>query len=80
MLECFLVVALTQNGNVVARNLASVREVPESRIEMRMALEAGRRTGDTARFVARHDRDGYKYGYDCGGGWIDRGVKQSDVF
>lgn len=81
MVECFLVVALSINGDVISRNFNSYREIPEDRIEMLMALEAGRNGAFSADFLRANDSKlGYTYGYDCGKGWVDQGIAQEDVF
>lgn len=81
MVECFLVVALSINGDVISRNFNTYREIPEERAELLMALEAGRNGAFTANFLrANNSKLGYGYGYNCGKGWVDQGIAEEEVF
>lgn len=79
MLQCLLVVALTQTGNVGTRNMSVLSEVPPRHVEVIMAVEAGRRRAAMEAHVAGTP-DEYAYGYDCGDGWNDRGLAEAEVF
>lgn len=80
MMECFLVVALEMNERIITRTLSYLDNVPAQRIEFTMAIEAGRRSGHMA--IIQQNPESYKniYGYDCGEGWVNKGVAKTDVF
>lgn len=79
MLECLLVVALSGQGDTGTRNWAVLSDVPEARVEMVMAVEAGRRRAAAEARLAR-TLDAYAYGYDCGDGWRAHGLEEAEVF
>ena len=81
MVECFLVVALSVNGAIISRNFNTYPEIPEERTEFVMALEAGRNGAFTANFLRENSSKlDYTYGYNCGEGWVDQGISESEVF
>lgn len=80
MLECFLVVAMSYNGVVLGRSFETIPNVPEQSVQMVMSFESGRGGATQAALNPALSAGERVYGYDCGEGWVDRGLKQTDVF
>lgn len=80
MLECFLVVAMSYNGVDIGRSFETIRDVPAEKASMMMAFAAGQGRATHSQINPRTIVSESRYGYDCGSGWVDRGLKQSDVF
>lgn len=80
MLECLLVVAMSINDHVMVRSLGYVRNVPEHRIEFSMAIEAGRHSAVNSSLIPSVQEYTAPYGYDCGQGWVDKGIAKREAF
>ena len=80
MLECLLVVAMVVQGDTAARSFSTMKNVPEAGAAQIMAIEAGRANAHHAGLWRYPKGAESLYGYDCGDGWIDRGLARSDVF
>lgn len=80
MLECLLVVAMSYNGVVISQNFRTISEVPTASHARIMAFEAGRSRATIGALDPRSDHADRKYGYDCGEGWVSRGLSHDEAF
>ncbi len=80
MLECFLVVAMSYNGVLLGRSFETIQNVPQANVQTIMSFEVGRGMATQVALNPRAAGGERVYGYDCGEGWVDRGLKQQDVF